>query len=306
MKKCLNCMSEMARKDEICPLCGWDGQDNQEGCLPAGTILQGRYIIGTSRRMRIADIQYIAWDALFSRKVYVMEYFPSQIAERFDSEEILVEEYDQELLEQGVERFLKQKDKLILMDQIHGLLNVLAGFRANHTAYMILEYPGEKTLEDVLRAESPWSLLKTERLLKNLVRPLMAAYQSKMIHGQLSADCCYLTMQGNFKVGFFNEALYVTEFEEESVCRSIDCFELAHIAGAALTGIDLWESQSVDDSLEMLEEEETTSCVQDALADALSEDVSWRMESPQEFLDRFTDEVTVEFPETRKNNKKRN
>ena len=24
------------------------------------------------------------------------------------------------------------------------------------------------------------------------------------------------------------------------------------------------------------------------------------------FLDRFTDEVTVEFPETRKNNKKRN
>ncbi len=305
MKKCLNCMSEMAGKDEICALCGWDGQDNEEGCLPAGTILQGRYIIGTCRKIRIADIQYIAWDALFSRKVYVMEYFPSQIAERYDSEELLVEECDQELLEQGVRCFLEQKDKLILMDQIHGLLNVLAGFQANRTAYMILEYPGEKTLEDVLRTEGPWGLSKTERLLKNLVRPLMAAYQSKMIHGQLSADCCYLTMQGNFKIGFFNEALYVTELEEESVRCTMDCFELAHIAGAALTGIDLWESQPVDDSLEILEEE-VPSCAINALVDALSEDVSWRIESPQEFLDRFTDEVTVEFPETRRNHKKKN
>ena len=69
-------MSDMAENDEFCAVCGWRGEDNEAGCLPVGFILQRRYIIGACRRIRSADIQYIAWDALFSQKVFVMEYFP--------------------------------------------------------------------------------------------------------------------------------------------------------------------------------------------------------------------------------------
>lgn len=303
MKRCLYCMSDMAEKDEICAVCGWGGEDNEEGCLSVGTILQRRYIIGACRRIRSADIQYIAWDALFSQKVFVMEYFPEQIAGRGKDGQLQVAREDQELLRQGVRCFLREKDKLILMDGIHGLLNVLAGFEENNTAYMVLEYPGERTLTEVLEEEAPWNLEKTRRLLKNLISPLSAAYQSGILHGQLSTDCCYLTAQGNFKVGFFNEALFLTDpdpdYQEEQAQRSIDCFELAHIVGAALVGPEVWQEQLVDDSLEMLEDQ-LPACALETLVDALNADFAYRICSPKQFLDRFLDEVTVEIPKTQK------
>lgn len=309
MKKCLNCMSEMAVKDLACPLCGWGGEENEAGCLPIGTILQGRYIIGVCRNIRSADIQYIAWDALFSRKVYVMEYFPEEIAQRFTSTQVNTD--DEELLQNGIACFLRQKDILICLDGVHGLMNVLAGFQENHTAYMVLEYPGERTLRDVLEAEGPWDLSRTKRLLKNLVRPLAAAFQNQTLHGQVSLDCCYLTAQGNFKIGFFNEALFLTDpdpdYQEEKAQRSVDCFGLAHIVGATLVGVDVWESQSVDDSVALLEGT-LSQCSLDALIDAMNEEFSCRIDSPQLFQDRFLDEVTVELPRDVKriNNKKNN
>ncbi len=298
MKRCLYCMSDMAENDEFCAVCGWRGEDNEAGCLPVGFILQRRYIIGACRRIRSADIQYIAWDALFSQKVFVMEYFPEQIAGRLSDGQVQAEEKDRGLLKEGIQCFLHEKDKLILMDGIHGLLNVLAGFEENNTAYMVLEYPGDRTLTEVLEEEGPWSLLKTKRLLKNLVSPLAAAYQSGILHGQLSADCCYLTAQGNFKVGFFNEALFVTDpdpdYQEKKAQQSIDCFELAHIVGATLVGMDVWQNQLVDDSLEMLEGK-LPECALETLVDALNADFSYRIYSPKQFLDRFLDEVTVEL-----------
>ncbi len=299
MKKCLNCMSEMAVNDPVCPLCGWGGQENEEGCLPTGTILQGRYIIGVCRQIRSADIQYMAWDALFSQKVYVMEYFPGEIVRRSGSCQVQAESGEEELLEKGISCFLGQKDLLVRLDGIHGLLNVLAGFQENHTAYMVLEYPGDRSLRDVLETEGPWDLARTKRLLKNLVRPLAAAYQNRTLHGQVTLDCCYLTGQGNFKIGFFNEALFLTDpdpdYQEEKAQRSADCFGLAHIVGAALVGVELWERQPVDDSIELLEET-LPQCALDVLVDAMNEEVSCRIDSPQMFQDRFLDEVTVELP----------
>jgi len=294
-------MSEMPENDDTCSVCGWNGGENEESCLPAGTILQGRYIIGICRKIRRADIQYIAWDALFSQKVFVMEYFPEEIADRSAAGEVQVKACDKDMLHRGIRCFMNEKDKLILMDGIHGLLDVLAGFEENNTAYMVLEYPGDRTLGDVLKAEGPWSLQKTERLLKNLVSPLLAAYQSNILHGQLSVDCCYLTSQGNFKIGFFNEALFLTNpdpyYQEEKARRSVDCFELAHIVGAALVGIDVWQGQPVDNSLELLEDRIPV-CAMDVLVEALNVDISYGIDSPKLFLDRFTDEVTVEIPKS--------
>lgn len=299
MKTCMNCMSEIPGGESVCPVCGWDGSENDARCLPAGTILQGRYIVGTCRNIRSADIQYIAWDALFARNVFIMEYFPKNIASRSESGGIIAAEKDKKLMYSGIQCFMEEKDKLILLDGTHGLLNVLAGFQENNTAYMVLEYPGEKTLRDILKAEGPWDLQKTERLLKNLVRPLAAAYQNKILHGQLSMDCCYLTPQGNFKVGFFNEALFLTsqkkEFQDEKARLSADCFELAHIAGAALAGVDVWQAQPVDESLDMLEDK-LPECVIDVLVEAMNIDLSYGIQSPQLFLDRFLDDVTVEIP----------
>ena len=72
------CMEEYQEKDTVCPYCGWtkEGSDTPEGVMESGNILKGRYIVGSVRRQEELAILYIGWDALFSRKVLIMEYFP--------------------------------------------------------------------------------------------------------------------------------------------------------------------------------------------------------------------------------------
>lgn len=46
---CGNCFNETLNEQGICTLCGFDAESNRQiapHALPAGTILNGRYIIG--------------------------------------------------------------------------------------------------------------------------------------------------------------------------------------------------------------------------------------------------------------------
>ena len=82
MKRCLNCMEEYQEKEEACPYCKGQGVSAPADAMEAGGILDGRYIAGTFRCRGDNDFWYIGWDALFCRRVLVMEYFPRRMAWR--------------------------------------------------------------------------------------------------------------------------------------------------------------------------------------------------------------------------------
>ena len=82
MKRCLNCMEEFEDHLRICPACGGGKGREYPFALKAGSILQGRYIVGNCQRARACDIRYIGWDALFERKVFIEEFYPARLADR--------------------------------------------------------------------------------------------------------------------------------------------------------------------------------------------------------------------------------
>lgn len=302
MKRCLNCMEEYEEQKAACPVCGWNESKEEGEWLEPGTILSGRYILGTDRGGTLSDILYIGWDAMFARKVLVMEYFPESCTHRGADGNVIVEEVKRSLFEKGLARFRENGNTLIQMDGTSGLLNVFAETEANGTVYLIWEYPGERTLRDALLEESPYSLAQTEKLVMKLAEPLLAAHRRGVYHGHLSAEKCYLTADKRLLLGGFDDAGFITgDWEEADAGKpgpQADIFGLAHIVGAALTGISRWEKQLVDDSLNEMAEE-YPSYVISALDDAMSEDLERCQDDLRRFIDQFLDEATIEMPSNR-------
>ena len=302
MKRCLNCMEEYEEQHTVCPFCGWDGGGEPGEWLEPGSILQGRYIIGTVRSKKPADLLYIGWDALFSRKVLVEEYFPRSRVRRDGGRKVKPLKAEDEDWTAGKKLFVDDARTLITLDGTKGLLDVFSVVEENDTAYMVMEYPGERTLRDVLVNDPPWSLEQTERLLMDLSWCLMAAHRNGVVHGQLCMEYCYAVRDGEYKVGCFNEAGFLTgdiaDRNAGPLGPNVDIFELAHIAGAALCGVDRWEKRSVDENLDDLSEE-IPEYVIDTLADAMNTDPGCWPESLRRFLDRFMDEATIEMPSNR-------
>lgn len=300
VKRCLNCMEEYEETQKYCPHCGWsDEGDRNDNGLESGTILQGRYIVGTKRKGSKADQNYIGWDALFSRKVLIMEYFPNSCVKREQDGKILVMENSEALFQKGKERFLANAGTLIQMDDMEGLLNVFASFQENNTAYIIWEYVGEKTLRDLLREHGIFSLIQAERLVTKISTPLLAAERKHIYHGQLSMDRCYSRQDGSIAVGLFNDAGFITgdwnESDSNSCEEKADIFELAYIVGAALCGVEHWESRAIRDCLRELADRlpEYVIC---ALEDSMSTNQEEKPRNMIRFVDQFMDEATIEVP----------
>ena len=116
MRRCLQCMNEYPEEyEDVCPHCGYvhGGTENGSGDLRPGTILQGRYIVGTVLKSRDMDLCYIGWDALFERKVMIQEYFPRYCASRSAGDELSIYSSKEEIYKKGLELFYRQSRELI-------------------------------------------------------------------------------------------------------------------------------------------------------------------------------------------------
>lgn len=303
LKRCLNCMEEYEESQKYCMNCGWSEDEDGKGIgLEPGTILQGRYIVGTSRKSSKADRIYIGWDALFERKVLIMEYFPLSCVMREDNGSITVAGDSRVLFQSGMERFLKNAGILIEMDDTEGILNVFSSFQENNTAYMIWEYAGEKNLRNVFLEQGVFSLVQTERLVTKLSTPLLAACKNGICHGQLSMDRCYIRQDGNIAVGLFNDAGFITgdwnKSEMNFSTEKADIFELAYIVGAALNGVVHWEGRQVLECLNEMSERMPDYVIY-ALEDAMSVNQDEKPRDMRRFIDQFMDEATIEVPANR-------
>ncbi|MCI8865540.1 MAG: hypothetical protein HFG60_09700 [Lachnospiraceae bacterium] len=303
MVRCLNCMGEHEELLPSCPYCGWKGMWRKGDWLEPGTILQGRYILGTLRSRNEADILYIGWDALFNRKVLLTEYFPQSCVDRGGDGLLHGEPAMQKVFSAGIKTFCNTGKRLIMLDDTKGLLNVYSVFEENGTAYMAMEYPGELTLREALLERGALSLESTEELVRCIAVPLSSAHGMHFCHGNLSLDCCYQVAPGKYKVGGFNEAAYLTgdvpDVRGKAKGRMApdpgrDVYQLAWITGCALMGVEEWEDCSVEENLALLGED-LPEYVVDALTGALKESPSGGRITVRRFLDLFVDEATVEI-----------
>ena len=81
---CYNCFQEKPGADP-CPHCGFDLEENDRKfpvALRAGTVLNGRYIVGRVLGQGGFGITYLALDTQLNAKVAIKEFMPNDIATR--------------------------------------------------------------------------------------------------------------------------------------------------------------------------------------------------------------------------------
>lgn len=242
MRRCLNCMSEyLDQYEDRCPHCGYLHGTTQNGAtdLPPGSILQGRYIVGTAIRSRDADIFYNGWDALFDRRVIIQEYFPKYCAARSANTELSIYDSKADVYQEGLALFYRQSRELIRFYKDEDMITYHACFAANKTAYAVMEYRNHKTLRAWL-AERAVDSRDAIEILKEAIRITEKCHQAGWVHGMIDLDSLWVTGEGHLVLKDFGPWRYISGepgvVSYRNVSAAADVYRLAVMFCQMVTG----------------------------------------------------------------------
>lgn len=138
--RCYYCMKELKNNAELCTGCGKPPlEQNPSHQLAAGSVLNGKYLIGKSTGESRLGITYVGFDKSQGKKITVKEYFPSEIAKRSnaDSNEVLIGDTNSAgIYQQGRDKFISEAESIAKSSDDCDF------FTANNTAYIVMNYPG--------------------------------------------------------------------------------------------------------------------------------------------------------------------
>lgn len=184
--------------------------EEKQHYLPNGTVLQnGRYTIAAAIGEGGFGITYIAEDHVLQNHVAIKELFPSGLVYRGGNHVDvcpLGNEQQQEF-ERG-KRFLKQEAAILAKyQQLPCIVDVLAFFTENQTAYLVMEYLEGETLQRHLqtvdRIPASWLAEKLEPLMDDLEK----LHAAGLTHGDISPDNIILTKDGRLMLIDFGSAV---------------------------------------------------------------------------------------------------
>lgn len=146
MTRCTRCMEELEEGARICPHCGYEQDDGSQppNALKRNTILHGRYYIGNVIGRGGFGITYVGFDLVLEARVAVKEYFPSDMASRTNSYSSRIQwnftENGEKSWAEGIERFLKEAQKMAKLDSVPSIVRVRDAFSDNQTAYIVMDF----------------------------------------------------------------------------------------------------------------------------------------------------------------------
>ena len=187
-------MEEFQDRLDRCPSCGYQetGDWKEEGILRPGRILQGRYILGTVRREGDTDITYIGWDALFSRKVLIQEFFPKLIARRTPDLAAVPLLGQEAVFNEGVNRFYQSRRKMILLYKEPDIECFYSVFRDNGTAFATMQYCDAQRISEYVEEQGPLDADEALKFLYMAGNAVKKVHRNGLLHGNVSMDSFFV------------------------------------------------------------------------------------------------------------------
>ena len=322
---CYNCFQQRDSLDGPCPHCGFDLAENEKKypvALRAGTVVNGRYIVGRVLGQGGFGITYLAWDTQLEAKVAIKEFMPNEIATRIGTTVSVAVESRSEDFTYGSERFQEEARTLAKFIGNPNIAAVTSYFDENDTSYFVMDYiEGISFKTYIANHGGKVSVEDTLNVMIPVLRALTAVHQEGFIHRDVTPDNIYITKDGMVKLLDFGSARYSIGDKSKSldvilkvgyapkeqyIRRSrqgpfTDVYSCAACFYAALTGF------LPPEALERLDHDElvpVSQCGVDipeyldkAILKGLAVQPEDRFQSAEEFLEAIENQQVVEVPQ---------
>lgn len=216
---CGNCFAEL--NGTVCTKCGYKNTaDIQEPyALAAGTVLKDRYLLGKIIGKGGFGITYLSYDTKLDKTVAVKEYFPIGTAVRTSDNtevEVLASEQRQVFLER-MEKFESEAKLISGFEGKADIIKVFDAFKANGTAYCVMEFVNGVTLKQYIQDNGKISGAQAVYILKKILASLAILHKSSVLHRDISPENIMLDINGGVKLIDFGSARQLSNEGEDSL-----------------------------------------------------------------------------------------
>ena len=219
---CYSCFTEKSAAG-ACPRCGYDPASD-EGKYPialrAGSILNGRYIVGRVLGQGGFGITYLAQDYQTKGLVAIKEYLPTEFAGRTTGT-YAVQVYSgdrRENFEYGKEQFLAEAKTLAEFIGNDHIVRIYSYFEEYGTAYLAMEYIDGESLDKYMRRfGGRLTVEQANELLIPVMEALDWVHSKGIVHRDIAPDNIIVTKDGRAKLIDFGAARYSTGEKSKSL-----------------------------------------------------------------------------------------
>ncbi len=218
---CYHCMSNT--QNGVCTKCGFNNNEytTPHHHLKAGTILNGKYVLGASLGEGGFGITYVGYDLNLELKVAIKEYFPNGLVSRDVNHSDAVTVFsgsDLEYYNMGREKFINEAKALAKCDSLPGVVSVKDFFNENGTAYIVMEFIEGENLKHFLQRNGgrvePHIIIN---MMKPLIESLIQVHNNGIIHRDISPDNIMITKKSEVKLLDFGAAREVSSEGNKSL-----------------------------------------------------------------------------------------
>lgn len=187
------CCFAMKDAEGVCPRCGCDDTiQNAPHQLQIGTVLKEQYQIGRVLGQGGFGITYHGWDLYLDIPVAIKEYYPNGMVMREAPMTMAVSDIsggDGSRFERSRERFMREAKMLARFSQVPEIVQVRNFFKANNTAYIVMEYVEGITLKEYVKTHGgSLSPRETFSLVGPIIQTMAKVHKTGIVHRDISAD----------------------------------------------------------------------------------------------------------------------
>lgn len=208
MSLCMGCMREIGNNIK-CPSCGFDNSGQQQPpFLPYGTLLQGRYIVGTLIENNGECARYISFDKQTGDVVTLCEFLPMGLFTRDSGElDLNVRFENEEVYRKLHSDFISYYRTIAELKDFSALVKIYNIFQENNTAYVVEENQDLIPFEEYVTRSNghlEWDIARP--LFMPVISALEALHRRGIGHYAISPKNMYITAYGKIKISGFATA----------------------------------------------------------------------------------------------------
>ncbi len=249
-KYCMGCMKEIDLDASVCPHCYYNEETVQHyPCLPKGTLIADRYLVGRTVSMANDSITYIGLDRETEEIVSVHEFYPVKIVERAqDSCTINIKLGCEDIFGSCLQSFVAMWKAIGSLKSEVALPAVRNILDYNGTVYTVCRNSDSITLKAYFEeTRKPLSWQKAQSAFKCIFTALEKLHGVGVIHGGISPSSVHVGSDGKLHLTSFSipECRSQNEYMATAPVNGFSALELYGEHRVAETASDVYSLMSL-------------------------------------------------------------